>query len=662
MARHGLHQRAPQASKSDIPAGFPDQIHSPSTLGVETTAIEFATPASALTTVTKTTEGIQSVTGGVGFITTTGLVVATITDSAGLASLTAAEAQSSSSTSRLSSGSAAATSSAAEKSSSNLSTLIPAIVVPVVVVLLALFGLFWFFMRRRAHREVKNADFVMAGKGEKLNSRTNSSRSAATGDIGTEKSAHMAVISELKPPPSFHTSRPKYSMDGIGVARPLTPKEGAGASSPRRPQNDRYNGGPREQRSYQNFSAPRPNTARDRGPPPSQSQSRSRSNSSPNKRGPPPSAFDRSRGPAPGHPSPEFRGAPSPVPRSGHGPSPVANSGAFPSARGLPSNPRPAPAPPRMREPSPTMGHNARAAAPPSLGAVPPGAYNGASSISQYSPIVKETPTVPSGSITPIGLATTTPPKPRSSDGTWAPPPIKTNHLSPNDTTRSVSPTSPSGNILTEENMRIARLANSSRLGFANTSAASASANNTLNQAGGSQQKPSHLDAKASAPGQSPATTSNPSPKLPPPATRSQLIPLDFPLDEHKAPINYFATNHSRTSSMKSASSYALTLGQLHTANLSKDNLSLSSKHHGPSKLKEDDNASVVSDLDNYEDIDAKSDVSSLNEFERFEFESRNGSQRGSGSVRGLGFNTSAGGYNSPVGSRQGYNSPAGFR
>ncbi len=113
---------------------------------------------------------------------------------------------------------------------------------------------------------------------------------------------------------------------------------------------------------------------------------------------------------------------------------------------------------------------------------------------------------------------------------------------------------------------------------------------------------------------------------------------------------------------MKSASSYALTLGQLHTANLSKDNLSLSSKHHGPSKLKEDDNASVVSDLDNYEDIDAKSDVSSLNEFERFEFESRNGSQRGSGSVRGLGFNTSAGGYNSPVGSRQGYNSPAGFR
>ena len=119
---------------------------------------------------------------------------------------------------------------------------------------------------------------------------------------------------------------------------------------------------------------------------------------------------------------------------------------------------------------------------------------------------------------------------------------------------------------------------------------------------------------------------------------------------------------------MKSASSYALTLGQLHTANLSKDNLSLSSKtHYGPSKLKDDhdhdnDNASVVSDLENYEDIDAKSDVSSLNEFERFEFESRNGSQRGSGSVRGLGFNSPVGGgYNSPVGGiRQGYNSPAG--
>ena len=38
----------------------------------------------------------------------------------------------------------------------------------------------------------------------------------------------------------------------------------------------------------------------------------------------------------------------------------------------------------------------------------------------------------------------------------------------------------------------------------------------------------------------------------------------------------------------------------------------------------------MVSDLDHYEDIDAKSDVSSLNEFERFEFESERGDGRGS--------------------------------
>jgi hypothetical protein len=51
-----------------------------------------------------------------------------------------------------------------------------------------------------------------------------------------------------------------------------------------------------------------------------------------------------------------------------------------------------------------------------------------------------------------------------------------------------------------------------------------------------------------------------------------------------------------------------------------------------------------VSDLGEYEDIDAKSDVSSLNEFEKFEFDSARGSRAGSaagtGSVRGLGFGT----------------------
>ena len=647
MARHGLHKRAPQIGPDGRTSfSLPSQIGAPSTDSVDGQPLATAASAPALTTITTTQEFIKPL--GTGFTTETTVVTSAITDPAQYASLTASQIQSTSSPSRTSATTAAATSSAASsKSSSNLSTLIPAIVVPVVVVLLASLGLFWFFMRRRAQRASKNADFVMAGKGEKLNSRTNSSRSAATGTTSGEKSAPMVVISELKPPQSSRTLDPKYSMEDIGVARPLTPKDGAGPGSPRRP-NDRY-GAPREQRPYQNFSGPRPRTARDRQAPPSHSQGgRNRSNSSPGKRGPPPSAYDRSRGP-PGRPSPEFRGTPSPVPRPGPGPSPIPNSGAFPSARGLPTNPRPAPAPPRpLREPSPTMDHTSRAAPPPSLNAPPPGAFNGASSISQYSPIVKETPKIGSGPMpAPIAAATTTPPKPKSSDGSRAPPPIKTNHLTSNTTSRSMSPTSPSGNFLTEENMRIARLANSSRLGFFNTSATSPSANNTLDKAIGSQQKPSQLTAKstAAAAGQSPATTSNPSPKLPPPATRSQLIPLDSPREEKKAPFNYFSQNHSRTASMASASSYALTLGQLHTAHVSSDHLSLSSKKKpNPSKLKDanhdDDNDSVVSDLDYYEDIDAKSDVSSLNEFERFEFESRNGSQRGSGSVRGLGFNS----------------------
>ena len=55
---------------------------------------------------------------------------------------------------------------------------------------------------------------------------------------------------------------------------------------------------------------------------------------------------------------------------------------------------------------------------------------------------------------------------------------------------------------------------------------------------------------------------------------------------------------------------------------------------NGP--VHEDDRNSIISDLDAYEDIDAKSDVSSLNEFERFNFDDRSGSRADSqlGSVR----------------------------
>ncbi len=213
----------------------------------------------------------------------------------------------------------------------------------------------------------------------------------------------------------------------------------------------------------------------------------------------------------------------------------------------------------RFRDPSPTMNHQTRAQAPARINAPPPGAYNGASSISQYSPIVKDAPNSSTG------------PGPRRGP----PPPLNTsqfpdnrrNNLSPH----SASPLSGgSGRGLTEENLRIARLANSSRLG--------------------------HV-----APGEP-----SPSPKLPPPATRSQLIPRESPKD---APETYFSgsnPSHSRETSTAA-----------------------------PGRP---DRASVVSDPDDYEDIDAHSDVSELNEFERFDFGedagSRGGSAAGGGSLK----------------------------
>ena len=72
----------------------------------------------------------------------------------------------------------------------------------------------------------------------------------------------------------------------------------------------------------------------------------------------------------------------------------------------------------------------------------------------------------------------------------------------------------------------------------------------------------------------------------------------------------------------------------------------MNSDYHGQPK-QQADNQSIISDLEAYDDIDAKSDVSSLNEFERFEFDD---SQRGSGSVRGLGFNSPSGYRASPGG------------
>jgi len=209
------------------------------------------------------------------------------------------------------------------------------------------------------------------------------------------------------------------------------------------------------------------------------------------------------------------------------------------------------------------MGHNARAQAPARIEA--PGAYNGGSSISQYSPIVKDTPTT----ATPVP----------SSNKRGPPPPLETSNFA---STKSPKSTSPTG--LTEENLRIARLATSSRLGY------------------------------------SPAEPS-PSPKLPPPATRSQLIPRESAKESHD---RFFAGSgsDSRTASQQQQNSIK--------------------------------RASMVSDADDYEDIDAKSDISSLNEFERFDFTDGAGSRTGSAAGHSLNYfaaqNSPASGRGSPFG------------
>ena len=329
---------------------------------------------------------------------------------------------------------------------------------------------------------------------------------------------------------------------------------------------------------YRNFrgpgsgpgQGPRPATAGRPGPPPmarDQGPPRHRSNSTPGQRGQPPPPRS---GPSPVYrtaPSPVLRSGPSPVPRTA--PSPVLRSGPSPvPQRSNPTNPsQPPPSAFRFRDASPNMNHSNRAQAPSRLAAPPPGAFNGASSISQYSPIVKETPVI-SKVLGP---------------GKRAPPPINTADHQGKDT-KSPNSGSPPGHGLTEENMRIARLANSSRLGY------------------------------------TPAEPS-PSPKLPPPATRSQLIPRESPKEHQDRFFGGGGSNQPVSSNTAPSSHY-------------------NSKR-----------ASVVSDAEDYEDIDAKSDVSSLNEFERFDFGAGIGSGRNSASGNSLSYFAAT---NSPAASERG--------
>ncbi|KAK5329728.1 hypothetical protein LTR93_001315 [Exophiala xenobiotica] len=621
MFRHArlLHKRDPQISDlSDLPSSIGNPTATlPQSIGASgvtpdpsaTAQIVTAEAPSGFTTVTETESLVESITS----LNTVSTVVTTrtriITNQSEYASLTSAAGLSAStsthSTTTTSKPSAAATSSAAsEKSSStNTSTLIPAIVVPVIVVLLASLGVFWFLMRRRHKKELDSQpEFVMAGKGEKLSSRSNSGRSTSSLAESEKKSTAIQTteFSANKSPPSTTSEWPSSQ---IGLARPLTP-QGTMPAVASSPMTQWRPGAAPPERQYRNFSgpAPRPTTSGRTGPPnpareppqQQQQQQRNRGYSNPAQRGPPP-PFSRS-GPSPTPRTvrtPDLvRGGPSPVSQR---PSPtMSSSQGFRSESKANAGPAPPPSAFRLRDPSPTMNHNTRAQAPPRLAAPPPGAYNGASSISRYSPIVKEMP----GSA-PVSKASSV------SGKRGPPPPLQTsNHAGRRQGqgtgTKSAHSHSDSPSPgLTEENMRIARLANSSRLGYSTTPA-----------------EPS------------------PSPKLPPPATRSQLIPRESPKGK---PENYFGGS---TTSETEPQSPELPIMSM----------SMTSRSHRAAS----DRASIVSDPDEYEDIDAKSDISSLNEFERFDFgpaaTARGGSSQG-GSAAGQSLNYFAS-HNSPAGGR----------
>jgi hypothetical protein len=648
MTMHAHPRRAPQDGNGDRDAFTASSIFFSRPAEAPTGALATA-DVTTFTTATGAFAIETTVNGVVTITTSSGEVV--ITNAADYSSIVSAESASraADAAARTTSEAAATESASSGGSNNNLGTLIPAIVVPIVVVLLASFGGFWWWMRRRHRKELKNTDFAMAGKGEKLTSRSNSSR-AGTAPSASEKNATVTV-NEVAPPRPYASDHPKDSFEAIGLAR--APGQNEPRNQDSRPQSPKmpFSGGrdgPQD-RGFQNFSGPRPSTAR--RPPPSHGppQGRNRSNSSPGNRGPPPGA-----GPWP-RPGPGQRGPPPP---RDIGPSPIMRNNPPPPGNGtgqphsLHANPRPAPAPPtqtKLRAASPTSGIN-RSNVPAALDSPPPGAFNGASPISQYSPIVKETPNI--GSVATFG---TSPPRNVSSRDGSRPPPIITTDIGTGlgvgplavtkEKSRSPSPRSPEESFLTEENMRIARLANSSRLGFNQTSKPGSPGPNAQRPVAdfskplGYKRHPSTgqaspllpINTAHSAPGQSPAATSvsNPSPKLPPPATLSQLIPSDSPRDERKPQWNYFGAPpkvNSPTSSVYSgpAAGHSRPLPNNARSNLGND-------------TRDDDQKSEVSDLDAYEDIDAKSDVSSLNEFERFDFDSRHGSRPTSSSIQRMG-------------------------
>lgn len=514
-----------------------------------------------------------------------------VTDSSQFSSLQAADASSSaarasaSSTKTSSTPSATSTADSKSSSSSNLGTLIPAIVVPVAAVLIVSFVLFWFVMRRRHQRQIhREPEFVMASKPEKQISRGNSNSS------GHSSTRELVPMSKLEKEVSISASEvkrspadmlpPKYSSAAIGVARPMTPP-------------DKATSGPAvKEKSFPNFSSVRPSAPHKSGMSRDRSDSLQKSGNSANaQRSVPPPRTDSRNSP----------------PRSARGPSIGAMHGP-PSHSNRPSRSDAIPPPITTN-----MKNGSRAAPPKALEPpTPTGAFNGASPISQYSPIIKSP-----FSLDAIAV---------SSSGGQAP-----QSFGAANTTYNYGKDSPvDESILSKENMRIARLANSSRLGLSNSPVEPdfplRGTNNTKVLS-----PLSEGDSKIE-----PATIS---PRLPPPLTRDDLPTKPFaqtmdspapgssiyPSPTIGGPTPRIGTGPSTTSLVQNNNN------NIYTGSSANPYL----------------RASVISRLssdDGYVDmdVDAKSDVSSLDEREKWDMES---GRQAVESRLGAGYN--AGGYGS---------------
>jgi hypothetical protein len=205
----------------------------------------------AFTTLSITRASLVSEADGA-FSTFTFIAPSVVTDPSQYSLLSAAAASQSLTRTHTATSHASSTGSSAStstKSLSNLSTIVPAVVVPVAVILIATFVAFWLLMRRRHRRDLRNQPaFIMAAKTEKLTSTTNSvasdhrdhesptgTQSAALGFSRRDKKPLPSTQSQdisPRPPVSSSGSVSNYSRGNFGGARTSNVREEQRPSPP----------------------------------------------------------------------------------------------------------------------------------------------------------------------------------------------------------------------------------------------------------------------------------------------------------------------------------------------------------------------------------------------------------------------------------------------